>query len=253
MKIYTKTGDDGTTGLLGAKRVRKDDVRIEAYGEIDELNAAIGLLMAHLSVASTDRAPDLTAVQNDLFVLGTILATPAQTPKALATLDPARIHALETAIDAMEKELPPLKSFILPQGSPGSTYAHLARAICRRAERRVVALSGLEEIPAIVLPYINRLSDYLFVAARWINQRDGGSETPWINGPAAATVQTDLMGATLQKIEDDKKKRQTLFEKASADLTRKKEMAEKLFKKNVDQINRDGGKVEKPTRDLDLD
>jgi cob(I)alamin adenosyltransferase len=253
MKIYTKTGDDGTTGLLGAQRVRKDDVRIEAYGEVDELNAALGVLLSQLPLSAQDLAPELTNIQNDLFAIGAQLATPAGTTKVLAVLDPARVHALEQSIDRMEKDLPPLKNFILPQGTGSCSFAHLARAIARRAERRVVALSGLDTVAPLILTHLNRLSDYLFVAARWLNKQDGGTEIPWITGNAGAAPAADRLETTLQKLEDEKKKRATLFERASSDLNRKKELAQKLFKQNVEQINKDGGKVEKPLRDVDLD
>jgi len=253
MKIYTKTGDDGTTGLLGAKRVRKDDVRIEAYGEIDEANAAIGLLITQLPASAGALADELTEIQKDLFVLGTVLATPADSPKTFAILEPARAQALEQAIDRMEKELPPLKNFILPQGTVACAAAHFARGVTRRAERRVVALSGLETVASGILIYINRLSDYLFVAARWLNHREGTPDIVWEGAGAGAGEKPDKLAATLNKLEDEKKKRQTLFEKASSDLQRKKDLAEKLFRKNVEDINKDGGKVEKPFREMDLD
>lgn len=256
MKIYTKTGDDGTTGLRGAGRVRKDDVRVEACGEVDETNAALGVLIAALPAADTAAAERLTAVQNDLFTIGASLATPPAAGKPPAGIDAARIAELETAIDAMEKGLPPLAHFILPQGSPACAAAHLARAVCRRAERRAVALSGLEAVEPNVLVYLNRLSDYLFVLSRALNRRDNGREIPWLGdsaGTPAGSPQVDRMEATLQKLQDDKKKRATLFEKASSDLQRKKELADKLFRQSVEQINKEGGKVDKPLRDMDLD
>jgi len=255
MKIYTKTGDDGTTGLLGQHRVRKDDIRIEAYGEVDETNAALGFLLAQLPAGFHETSDFLTTIQNDLFVIGTLLATPSSQKKPIAFLDPARTQQLEQAIDAMEKELPPLKNFILPQGTFPCVGAHMTRAIARRAERRVVALSSLEPVEPQVLIYLNRLSDYLFVLARWLNHRENGSETPWINGAGSGigVPGTDKLEATLHKLEDEKKKRQTLFERASSDLQRKKDMADKLFRKNVDDIKKDGGKIEKPFREMDLD
>jgi len=256
MKIYTKTGDDGTTGLLGRQRVRKDDVRIEAYGEVDEANAALGVLIAQLPPMLKETTVFLTAIQSDLFVIGTLLATPPQSQKAFSYLDPARAAALEQAIDEMEKEVPPLKNFILPQGTSSCAAAHLARAISRRAERRMVALSSLEPVTPQALIYINRLSDYLFVLARWLNHQEGGTEIPWQNvsheGTAAAPSQ-DRLEATLHKLVDEKKKRETLFEKTAQELERKKKAAENLFRKNVDTINKDGGTVEKPFREIDLD
>lgn len=250
MKIYTRTGDDGTSGLLDNKRVRKDDIRLEAYGEVDELNAALGVVLSQSSDWPASAASLISGIQSNLFTIGTVLATPPQTGKTLARLDPAETKRLENAIDQMEEELPPLKNFILPQGSGACSFTHLARAICRRAERRVVALSGLEPVDPVVLVYLNRLSDYLFVLARWINRREGGTETIWT---AEGPVVQDRLESTLQKLEDDKRKRQTLFEKAAQDLQKKKERAEKIFRQNVDSINKEGGKVEKPLRDMDLD
>lgn len=252
MKIYTKTGDDGTTGLIGPGRVRKDDVRIEAYGEVDEMNAVLGLLLTAIDAEATVALDTLQGIQNDLFVIGSLLATAASAEKAPVKLDADRVAAIEAAIDAMEKELPELKNFILPQGGPAAATAHVARAVCRRAERRVVALSGLEPVAPAVLEYLNRLSDYLFVLARWLNRREGAREIPW-TGSGAPAPKTDRLEATLRKLDDDKKKRQTLFERAANDLQRKKEAAEKLFRQEVDHLKGQKEPIEKPMRDIDLD
>ncbi len=260
MKIYTKTGDDGTTGLLGNVRVPKDTARIEAFGAVDELNAALGVLLAHLSPTAQRARTNLTAIQSDLLILGAMLSTPPSDPKRRAELPPQRVSVLENEIDQMESELAPLKNFILPQGTPGAAFSHLARAISRRAERRVVALAHEERVDKGIIVYLNRLSDFLFVLARWINAQEGGTETVWNYSEtegAKTTTETarpaDRLGTTLKKLENEKENRKTLFEKTSSQLQKKKEMADKLFRQNVDQINKDGGKVEKPLRDVDLD
>jgi cob(I)alamin adenosyltransferase len=179
MKIYTKTGDKGETGLFGGGRVRKDSVRIAAYGEVDELNAVIGWVRAANRDAGVDLA--LQSVQNDLFDLGAVLATPD--PKKLegkGSFDVSReIEALEKEIDRMEKDLPPLKNFILPGGSELGSRLHIARTVCRRTERQVVALSAVESIAADTIIYLNRLSDYLFVLARWSNHKAGVADVAW--------------------------------------------------------------------------
>ena len=160
----------------------------------------------------------------------------------------------------MEGALKPLTHFILPQGAPCATFAHLARAVSRRAERHVVALSHQERIDKTAIVYLNRLSDFLFVLARWINMQEGGPETLWTYTEAEGAKTTseaaqpaDRLGASLKKLEVEKENRKTLFEKAANQQQKKKELADKLFRQNVDQINKDGGKVEKPFRELDLD
>jgi cob(I)alamin adenosyltransferase len=191
MRIYTRTGDDGDTGLFGGGRVTKDDPRVEAYGEVDELNAVIGWARAVELVPRIDDV--LLPIQRDLFSLGAILATPdldkmhEQLDKA--RIDEARIAELERAIDAGEAELEPLRAFILPGGTPKSAALHVARTVCRRAERRVVHLQrpvvdlhGLPQtvsIPPLVTVYLNRLSDLLFVLARVANRRAGAAELTW--------------------------------------------------------------------------
>lgn len=179
MKIYTKAGDDGTTGLLAPGRVRKDSPRIDAYGAVDELNAALGLVRASEPDAEADAL--LAAVQEDLFVVGAALADPDPSGRFHRAVDDERTARLERSIDAMERELPPLTEFILPGGTPAAAQLHLARTICRRAERLTVALARAEgeDVPGQVLAYLNRLSDFLFVLARAINRRAGVADAPW--------------------------------------------------------------------------
>ena len=172
MKIYTRTGDSGETSLFGGSRVAKDDPRIEAYGTIDELNSTIGVARATWPSSPIDK--QLNAIQSDLFDIGAHLAAPGN--DRFAGVEPRRIEELERAIDAMESELQPLTNFIIPGGSLAAAELHIARTVCRRAERRVVAL---EDNPATVA-YLNRLSDYLFVAARYANRGHGVPDTPWL-------------------------------------------------------------------------
>ena len=178
MKIYTKTGDTGETGLFGGGRVPKNDARVAAYGEVDELNAWLGVVRA--LVADTAVRQALERVQKDLFVLGAILATPnpARRKGEKFVLEESATVALEREIDAWEAELPPLVSFILPGGGSSGSLLHAARAVCRRAERAIVALKA-EDLPPTVLPYVNRLSDWLFVCARYLNHLEGAPEIPW--------------------------------------------------------------------------
>ncbi|HUL02501.1 MAG TPA: cob(I)yrinic acid a,c-diamide adenosyltransferase [Gemmatimonadales bacterium] len=181
MKIYTKTGDGGETGLLGGGRVRKDDPRVAAYGQVDELNAAIGLAIA---LDPRDFASDiLEPVQRDLFTLGAELAAPepAARERALGgrTIGAPQIEALEREIDAREQTVPPLREFILPGGSPKAAALHLARTICRRAERGVVTLAQRSAVPPAILTYLNRLSDLLFVLARAANAHAGRPDVKW--------------------------------------------------------------------------
>lgn len=176
-KIYTKTGDAGKTGLFGGKRVLKSDLRIDGYGTVDELNSHIGLLRDHL----TEPAPRnlLKEIQNRLFTIGANLAMdPAK------NLDPPDIHLsdielLENQIDEMEKDLAPLKNFILPGGHPTVSYAHVCRTVCRRAERLVVALHQVEPVEELVLKYLNRLSDFFFVLGRKIAHDLDVKEVTW--------------------------------------------------------------------------
>ncbi|MBC7790616.1 MAG: cob(I)yrinic acid a,c-diamide adenosyltransferase [Anaerolineae bacterium] len=181
MKIYTKTGDTGETGLFGGGRVSKDDPRVEAYGAVDELNAVLGVVRAVELMPRIDEV--VVLVQRDLFSLGSLLATPDREKMRQhlekARIDEDRIAQLERAIDDGEAELEPLRAFILPGGTPKSAALHVARTVCRRAERRVIALTREVEIPAIVVKYLNRLSDLLFVLARVANRRAGVGEVTW--------------------------------------------------------------------------
>ena len=181
MRIYTRTGDKGDTGLFGGGRVGKDDPRVEAYGEVDELNAALGLARSIELMPRIDEV--LVPLQRDLFSLGALLATPdldrMRQHLDKARIDDERIAQLERAIDAGESELEPLRAFILPGGTPKAAALHVARTICRRAERRVVALRRDTEIPELVVIYLNRLSDLLFVLARVANRRAGAGEVTW--------------------------------------------------------------------------
>ena len=181
LNIYTRTGDRGDTGLFGGGRVAKDDPRVEAYGDVDELNAALGLAGAIELMPRVDEV--LVPLQRDLFAIGALLATPDRDKMheqlAKARVDEARVAELEAAIDAGEAELEPLRAFILPGGTPKAAALHVARTVCRRAERRVVALAHEVEIPALVVMYLNRLSDLLFVLARVANRRAGAGEVTW--------------------------------------------------------------------------
>lgn len=180
MKIYTKTGDKGTTGLFGGKRVSKDDIRVEAYGTVDELNSAIGLLIAHCSHQSI--VEFLNKIQNELFVLGSHLASdPSKKNAHIPDLKPSMISDLENAIDSMDKEIPELKFFVLPAGSVSIATTHLCRTICRRAERRIVTLSHHAAVDESIIIYFNRLSDYLFTLSRFIAKLDGVEEVPWVS------------------------------------------------------------------------
>ncbi len=181
LKIYTRTGDEGDTGLFGGGRVAKDHPRVEAYGDIDELNAAIGMARAVELMPRVDEV--LAPLQRDLFAIGALLATPNRDKMAeqlaKARIDGERIAQLERAIDEGESELEPLKAFILPGGTPKAAALHVARTVCRRAERRVVALMHDTELPQLVCIYLNRLSDLLFVLARVANARAGAGEVTW--------------------------------------------------------------------------
>jgi cob(I)alamin adenosyltransferase len=181
MKIYTKTGDAGQTGLFGGGRVSKDDPRVEAYGDVDELNAFLG---AARSVEMMPRIDEvLVPVQRDLFSIGALLATPdlekMHDHLAKAQIDDSRIASLEQEIDACDRELEPLRAFIVPGGTPKAAALHVARTVCRRAERRVIHLQKEVEIPQIVVVYLNRLSDLLFTLARVANTRAGAGEVTW--------------------------------------------------------------------------
>jgi len=178
MKIYTKTGDTGETGLYGGTRVPKDEIRVEACGMVDELNACIGT--ARCQIRDEEINTILHRIQNELFDVGADLATIDAHPKASSMrIPPTLTPELEREIDRFEDQLPPLKNFVLPGGSTGGAAIHLARTVCRRAERCVVALAKEEAVNPEVLIYLNRLSDLLFVLARVVNHRLGESEPLW--------------------------------------------------------------------------
>ena len=182
MKIYTKTGDTGETGLFGGTRVPKDAMRIETCGTVDELNACIGY--ARSQIQDTEIDGILQRIQNELFDIGADLATLETHPKAASLrIPPTLTPKLEREIDLFEAELPPLKNFILPGGSTGGAAVHLARTVCRRAERCVVTLAKAESVNPEVLIYLNRLSDLLFVLARIVNHRSGDPEPLWESHP----------------------------------------------------------------------
>lgn len=178
-KIYTKTGDDGTSGLIGGTRVRKSDDRLEAYGTIDELNSLIGLIRSGNQHQNTDQV--LTAIQNQLFIVGSHLATDTSKSDLHQKIpcSDRGILQLEHEIDRMQNELPALTRFILPGGSILAAQCHVARTVCRRAERRIAILNNNLPVEDNVLIYINRLSDYLFVLARYLNHLSGQQEIFW--------------------------------------------------------------------------
>jgi len=179
MKIYTKTGDDGETGLFGGPRVAKDDVRIEAYGAVDELNAWIGMVRAEHPTAPIEGV--LARIQHELFSVGAELATPDPDAFHLRQIGESQIAALETAIDRHEALLAPLKQFVLPGGTKAAAQLHVARCVCRRAERRLITLAKAEPHCSFqtLIVYINRLSDLLFVLARAANAVAGWPDVPW--------------------------------------------------------------------------
>ena len=186
MKIYTKTGDKGNTSLYGGQRVPKDHIRIEAYGTVDELNASIGLVRDQKIDKETSE--NLLKIQNDLFTLGAMLATPKEKEVLksgkerlnIPKISEEYISLLETLIDKMNVDLPDMKHFILPGGHTTVSFCHIARCICRRAERICVTLNDLEEIDTHIIMYLNRLSDYLFVLARKLTYDNHCEEIPWI-------------------------------------------------------------------------
>ena len=171
-KIYTRTGDDGTTGLGNGARTQKDSLRVEAYGTVDELNSVLGVVIA--GTADTDLCSVLLDVQHDLFDLGGELCIPGT-----ELIGDRHIDRLERELDRLNAELPPLKEFILPGGSPVAAQAHLARTICRRAERRVISLARHEEVNEPAIRYLNRLSDLMFVVARTLARASGVGEILW--------------------------------------------------------------------------
>lgn len=179
MPLYTGTGDRGETGLVGGSRVSKSEGRVAAYGDVDELNATLGVALA------TELDPDtramVTEIQRDLFAIGAQLADPrarVTERAAKTTVDDESVRRLETWIDTLEAAVPPLRRFLLPGGGPAGASLHVARAVCRRAERSIVAL-GVDVVPSVILRYVNRLSDLLFALARSVNHRRGIQEDEW--------------------------------------------------------------------------
>jgi cob(I)alamin adenosyltransferase len=186
VKLYTRTGDDGSTGLFGSGRVSKTHPRIRAYGTVDETNAAIGMaraLLAGTGLAGTDhrRADELLGrLQHDLFVLGGDLSAPGETKYAVPRVTGDLVTRLEREIDELDEELEPLRRFILPGGTPAAAAVHVARTVARRAEREAFELAAHESVSPQVLTYLNRLSDLLFALARWTNARAGVADVPWV-------------------------------------------------------------------------
>ncbi len=181
MKIYTKTGDKGKTGLLGGTRLSKHHIRIESYGTMDELNAFIGQLRAY----NLDQLSDATLleIQSQLFTIGSNLAAdPVKNKVKIPSIKEEDVKHLEAEIDRMNESLPQMRNFILPGGSSETAACHIARCVCRRAERNIVQLAEFEFVDPIVLQFVNRLSDYLFVLARWIAYQQGINEIPWKSG-----------------------------------------------------------------------
>lgn len=187
MKVYTRTGDDGTTALFGGDRVSKSHPRISAYGTVDEANACLGLARSYLENSVGPRGERyktavalLSRLQNELFVLGGDLASPHETKYPVPRIEARHVGALETDIDRLTQDLPELKHFILPGGTPAAAALHQARTVARRAERLVVETSALEGVSEHVLHYLNRLSDFLFTLSRWVNWDAGKEDISWV-------------------------------------------------------------------------
>jgi cob(I)alamin adenosyltransferase len=179
MKIYTRTGDKGDTGLLGGTRVPKDHLRIEAYGTVDELNCHVGMLR---DLAVPHHGAELTGIQNTLFAIGSRLASTSDeeaTRFKVPVVGDAEVAALEQLMDDMDAVLEPMRNFILPGGHPAVSQAHICRTVCRRAERRVVHLAAVEAVPDTLVRYLNRLSDLFFVMARHLGKQNGVADIPW--------------------------------------------------------------------------
>jgi len=183
MKVYTGSGDRGKTSLFSGERISKNDLRIEAYGDVDELNSVIGGLIAGLPEALEPLTDELTRIQGDLLDVGAWLATTpgSAAVEMLSPFKPEKVAWLEAAIDRLDENLPPLKGFILPGGHPAGAWAHIARTVCRRAERHALKVAPVpqDESARMILTYLNRLSDYMFVLARYCNQQTGTAETLW--------------------------------------------------------------------------
>ncbi len=182
MKIYTRQGDGGDTSLFGGQRVPKDDVRVAAYGSVDELNSVLGFIVARLPAELQAWREPLQSLQSDCFTIGALLATPksgAEKPAHIPELAEERVAEIESWIDRLDEELEPLRAFVLPGGAEAAATLHLARSVCRRAERQVVTLSHHAEVDAVVLKYLNRISDLLFTLARAANARLGVADNEW--------------------------------------------------------------------------
>lgn len=177
-KIYTRKGDDGKTALIGGDRVSKHHIRVESYGTVDELNSQVGLVRSFLHEAEEEAV--LSDVQNNLFTIGSYLASSPKSNFSLPEFQEESINKLEVEIDRLTEQLPELRNFILPGATQQGAHCHVARCVCRRAERLSVQLSDIEEIPAFIIKYLNRLSDYLFTLSRFLDQKFGGREIPWI-------------------------------------------------------------------------
>ena len=178
MKIYTKKGDDGSTSLFGGQKVSKSASRIESYGTVDELNSLLGVVRSYEISPLVDEW--LNTVQHQLFILGADLATPQNNSTRINRISQEEIDFLENRIDNMDEELPPLKNFILPGGTPAAASIHHARTVCRRAERLTVACAKEVELSELTVKYLNRLSDFLFMLGRYENFKSGKEDTPWI-------------------------------------------------------------------------
>lgn len=185
MKIYTKGGDAGETGLYGGVRVPKDDLRIRTYGTLDELNAALGIVLAEPNLPEQVQN-QLQRFQHELFQLGAELATPRGKKVTVALLGQSHVEKMESEIDQLEAQLAPLKTFILPGGARSAGLLHLARTMSRRAERELITLNRAEPLRPVILQYMNRLSDALFVSARYLNQVAGVADIPWKAPPPVA-------------------------------------------------------------------
>ena len=180
MKVYTKTGDKGKTSLIGGEKVYKDEAQIEAYGTVDELNSYLGLVRDYEEIEDQTRK-FIISIQNDLFVIGSLLAESKKKNKMqLPQISEEMLINMEHEIDQLENQLEPMKFFVLPGGHQLISHLHIARCVCRRAERRVVTISNQIDVSAIILKYINRLSDYIFVLSRYMALKLDIKETPWV-------------------------------------------------------------------------
>jgi cob(I)alamin adenosyltransferase len=179
IKVYTKKGDRGTTSLFGGKKLPKHDLRIEAYGTVDELNSYLGLIYAFVGKLDPPQGEVLRFIQDRLFTIGSNLASDPEKEMITPDLLPEDLSRIEEEIDGMEKELKPLKNFVLPGSSKVNAQVHIARTVCRRAERRVTALSEISKVEPTIVQFLNRLSDYLFVLSRFVTLKEGGEEIYW--------------------------------------------------------------------------